>query len=309
MDKIAVVILLVSLSMVAQGVEEVSVNKILSKETITDNDIVTVKIIVVNNMGKTINGRLTDLFPRIAIPDGEFTRDIYSADPVLGWEITLEPSEAREITYNLRFSQIPAPYTYRNFTLQPASFEVEGETYTSGRTTVFFAGTPEEGCNYNNICDAGENYGSCFPDCFSGGRDDYCDRKDDLICDPDCMEGVDLDCELGTTTVRATTVPTTLPTTIPTTLPTTTIEQQEGGGLEGYLPYLFVVVFLVVIAVVVHRSRQIKRMEQKREEEREKLGNWIEGQLRTGEDPKLLKKALEKQGADAAMVDEVMEKL
>ncbi|MBU4266394.1 MAG: hypothetical protein L6243_05710 [Candidatus Altiarchaeales archaeon] len=127
-------------------------------------------------------------------------------------------------------------------------------------------------------------------------------------CDPDCGE-LDPDCGLGTTTVRelgTTALPTTVPTTPPTT---TTIEQREGGGLEGYLPYLFGVIVLVVIAVVVLRSIQLRRMGRKREEEGERLRNWVEGRLRIGEDPALLKKALEKQGADTAIVDEFMKKL
>lgn len=305
MDKIAVVILLVSLSMVAQGVGEISINKILSKETITDNDIVTVKIILVNNMDKAINGTLFDSFPAIAAPEGNFTRNIYSADPVLRWDITLKPSETKEITYKLNFTLIPAPLKNRNYTLQSASFEVEGDIYESKRPVVYFTGVIKEPCNYNGVCDPGENYGNCFQDCFSGGRDDYCDRKDDLICDPDCAEGADPDCELGTTTVRVTTVPT----TIPTTVPTTTIEHEESGGLSGYLPYLVGVIVLIVIAVVVLRSNRLGRMDQKKKEEKEKLRIWAEEQLRNGEEPELLKKALEKQGADPSMVDEVMKRL
>ena len=172
-------------------------------------------------------------------------------------------------------------------------------------------------CNGDSRCDPEESWISCPGDCPSGSEDGWCDRVNDGTCDPDCMEGADSDCELGTTTVRGlgtttvrelgtTTPATTLPTTVPTT---TTIEQQEGNGLEGYLPYLFGVIILVVIAVVVLRSSQLRRMDRKRKEEKEKLGNWVEGQLRTGEDPELLKKALKKQGAEPAMVDEVMKKL
>lgn len=136
---------------------------------------------------------------------------------------------------------------------------------------------------------------------------EFCMETNDY-CDSDCGES-DPDCGLGTTTVGVTTVPTTLPTTIPTTVPTTTTEQQEGGGLEGYLPYLAGVIVLAVIAVIVLRSKQLKKMEQKRKKEEEDLSFWVEGRLRSGEDPELLKKALERQGASPAVVDEIMKKL
>lgn len=40
-----------------------------------------------------------------------------------------------------------------------------------------------------------ENYGNCLSDCPSGGKDYYCDKQDDGICDPDCKEGEDSDCQ------------------------------------------------------------------------------------------------------------------
>jgi len=164
-------------------------------------------------------------------------------------------------------------------------------------------------CNGDSICDPEENWISCPRDCPSGSEDGWCDRVKDGTCDPDCMEGVDSDCELGTTTVGATTLPSTLPTTIPTTLPTTTIEQQEGSDLEGYLPYLVGFIVLVVIVFVVLRSNRLGRMEQKNKEKGEKLRIWAEEQLKNGEDPELLKNALEKQGADPKIVDEFMKKM
>jgi hypothetical protein len=40
-----------------------------------------------------------------------------------------------------------------------------------------------------------ENHGNCPGDCPSGGKDYYCDKKADGICDPDCKEGEDPDCK------------------------------------------------------------------------------------------------------------------
>ena len=47
----------------------------------------------------------------------------------------------------------------------------------------------------NDICDADENYISCPADCFASSKDDYCSGKSDGICDPDCSEEEDVDCE------------------------------------------------------------------------------------------------------------------
>ncbi len=42
---------------------------------------------------------------------------------------------------------------------------------------------------------ASENYGNCKSDCPSGGKDYYCDKLDDGICDPDCKRKEDPDCQ------------------------------------------------------------------------------------------------------------------
>lgn len=49
----------------------------------------------------------------------------------------------------------------------------------------------------NNICDSYESYEDCPSDCQSGGKDDYCDKLKDNICDPDCMANEDSDCKEG----------------------------------------------------------------------------------------------------------------
>ncbi len=46
----------------------------------------------------------------------------------------------------------------------------------------------------NGKCEKGENYKNCPQDCPSGGKDNYCDRAIDGICDPDCLANEDLDC-------------------------------------------------------------------------------------------------------------------
>jgi len=49
-------------------------------------------------------------------------------------------------------------------------------------------------CNSDNSCQATENYISCPEDCPLNEKDNYCLPLKDEICDPDCIEGIDLDC-------------------------------------------------------------------------------------------------------------------
>ena len=56
-------------------------------------------------------------------------------------------------------------------------------------------------------CTIGENYNNCPEDCPSGSYDMYCDKVEDGICDPDCIEremiDEDPDCkEVTTTTIE-----------------------------------------------------------------------------------------------------------
>ena len=46
----------------------------------------------------------------------------------------------------------------------------------------------------DSICDEQESRESCQQDCPSAGRDDFCDREQQGVCDPDCG-GQDPDCK------------------------------------------------------------------------------------------------------------------
>jgi len=171
------------------------------------------------------------------------------------------------------------------------------------------------GCNSNGVCDGLETYYSCPQDCSSGSEDKVCVKYRDGVCDPDCAEGVDPDCELDTTIPTTlpitllTTLPTTIPiTTLPTTIPTTTIRPEEKEDIDTYLPYLLGAIILTAIILLIRKRQGIKRNLKEKEEE-EKLREWVESQLKVGEDPELLKKALEREGSDPAIVDEVIERL
>lgn len=98
----------------------------------------------------------------------------------------------------------------------------------------------------------------------------------------------------------------TLETTTAAVVTTTTLPLEKPKDLGDYLPYLLALFIIILLTFLIHRRQQgIKR----RLKGEEKLRGWIEGQLRAGEDPEFLKKALEREGTDQAIVDEIMRKV
>jgi len=61
-----------------------------------------------------------------------------------------------------------------------------------------FVGIKDLICNNNSVCESNENFVSCEADC-SIEEDNYCYPETDGVCDTDCVEGLDEDCE-GTET-------------------------------------------------------------------------------------------------------------
>ena len=151
----------------------------------------------------------------------------------------------------------------------------------------------EERCG-DGACSFGESHGNCPEDCPSGGRDSYCDGLDDLLCDPDCPTGEDPDCATETTTTTVTST-------------TESIPASKGG--DNSLAYILVLVVVFVAGFLIYRRyREGKEMEDAREK-REGMVDWIEEQLRNGEDPKKLKTVVRSQGFEEKLVDYVEKKI
>ncbi len=134
---------------------------------------------------------------------------------------------------------------------------------------------------------------------FEQRDDGRCQLGYDGTCDPDCTD-LDPDC-MGTTTSTST--------ILPTTVSTTTIEPEEGQDILGYLPYIIILIIAIVIIHRLRNKQQTARIEQKKKKDEEDLREWVEEQLRNGEDPELLRRALKRQGASPAVVDEIMDGL
>ena len=99
------------------------------------------------------------------------------------WEVTI-PAQS---TAMLSFTAVPRAVGYYGFASTPVS--VDGNVYGSPSPIVKVV------CNPNGTCDPGETYIFCPDDCTTGIQDDYCDMVSDGVNDPDCVYGVDPDCD------------------------------------------------------------------------------------------------------------------
>ncbi|MEA1924912.1 MAG: hypothetical protein U9M95_03490 [Candidatus Altiarchaeota archaeon] len=108
------------------------------------------------------------------------------------------------------------------------------------------------------------------------------------VCDPDCPKGVDPDC--------------------PTIASSTSTTESMGGG-DDSLAYIFGFVVVFVAGFLIYRRYSgIRKMEDTREK-REEMIEWIEKQLREGEDPEKLKTIVRSQGFEEELIDYVEKKL
>lgn len=78
-------------------------------------------------------------------------------------------------------------------------------------------------CNFEQ----GENFLNCPQDCNSGSKDNYCDKVNDGICDPDCTKEEDSDCKKTQSTE----------------------------------PYLLVVITIIALIIIIFFITKIKRRE------------------------------------------------
>ncbi len=170
---------------------QVTLEKELSSTDIQQGDSVTVTLMIENQEESPVSGELWDTCPAFAMPGGDFDAEQLN---LVMWNMTIGPSESREISYTLDFGFIPDSLFNKDFIIKTAIFEQEnGSQHSSNPVTAFISG-PVLDCDYDGVCDPGESFNNCPQDCFSGGDDGYCDGQDDLLCDPDCSPTEDPDC-------------------------------------------------------------------------------------------------------------------
>lgn len=150
-------------------------------------------------------------------------------------------------------------------------------TIQATTTSIQLTTTVETTLCGNSVCEESESYKNCPMDCNSGGKDSYCDGVDDEICDPDCEGEEDPDCKM----------------------------EEE----IGYIPYAIGGIIALILIVFLANRMMRHGGSRKGDEETEKIAELVESQLRGGESPELIKKALSAEGVDTKIVDDIMGRL
>ncbi len=341
-----IIYLVVVLLVLASVNAEIKVTKKLSDTDIACGDVVTVTILLENNQGMGIKGVLIENYPAYARPEGDFISG--GVIGVLKKNITLQPSSEVKYSYNLTFNDIPVPVREKEH-LFPATVLLldNSSRYSSNELKIFISEPTTGPCNYDFVCDPGENRGNCFQDCPSGGKDDYCDGLDDLLCDPDCEVGEDVDCkdkcgdgvcsevesylscrldcpaggrdgfcdyiddgvcdpDCATGEDPDCTTESSTTTATPTTEPAGGEDEDFDGNL---LIYLAIAAVLLVVGFAAYSRYKKRKQIEETQNKREKLIEWIEKELRNGEDPEKLKPVVRSQGFEEELVDYVIKKL
>lgn len=114
--------------------------------------------------------------------DSDCSAFIIPTSPRYEWSFSLGANEKKKIQYRVK------PLNLGVIKISPTIAETRKGKFYSNLLTI------KVKCDANGLCEGKENYGNCPEDCNSGGKDDYCDRVLDGICDPDCRKEADPDC-------------------------------------------------------------------------------------------------------------------
>lgn len=99
-------------------------------------------------------------------------------------------------SYNLKFVVLTNPGTFTDFELVNEKIGYDRRMYELRlyRNNSMIYKRYLDFCDSNGICDKNENSISCPEDCDIAIKDNLCTAFEDNVCDPDCIEGRDIDC-------------------------------------------------------------------------------------------------------------------
>ncbi|MCH7770454.1 MAG: hypothetical protein IIA49_05475 [Bacteroidetes bacterium] len=140
-------------------------------------------------------------------------------------------------------------------------------------------------CNEDNVCSGYESHLNCPSDCSSGSADNYCDKVNDNICDPDCSAEEDADCS-GTTT-----------------------KESDLTNFSLIIIIALTIIFIIIFFIILesHRLNYKKHLdEQYRQERLSEIEKYILTNLNKGLNKKQIKNTLYKTGFDNKEIDEVL---
>ena len=166
---------------------------------ISPGNIVKIDIKVTNNGEEEVSGTLNDFLPDFATiideKETEEQKNEFNVDNVKTFQLTIAKKDSVFISYSAGFFTIPEQLLNKPFFIGKAAFtDKENNQYFSENIEIFIKSNKEFKCNFNFLCEEGENYENCFQDCTSGHKDSYCDELKDGRCDPDCAQNKDSDC-------------------------------------------------------------------------------------------------------------------
>ena len=128
-------------------------------------------------------------------PEGNFTFQILSR----GGQIVYQKN------FSVDFVILSDPPIFTNETIILLSAPILPNMQTirlfKGKKLILEENIEKFLCNHNAKCENFENFYSFPDDCPSGSKDNICDALIDGKCDPDCLEGVDPDCNIPNETV------------------------------------------------------------------------------------------------------------
>ena len=125
---------------------------------------------------------------------------------------------------------------------------------------------------------------------FDAIDDGLCEFHRDGVCDPDCRD-LDPDCFETTTT-------------IPVKTTVKNVERNNSNNSLYILLFIVISFFVIIIYLEYMRGKRIREMKRRYE-----MIEWIEKQLKDGEDPNVLRDIVKSQGFEEELVDYVEKKL
>lgn len=311
----------VLLAVDASSFPGVVVSKNLSVFVLSEGQVVEVTLSVVNIGNESLAGVLIDSVPPYLVSSESGRREGFLETKRFE-PVKIPGGEGKNFHYRLTVPQVPEALKGRTFFLGPAAFTDQyGVVNPSNTVQFWFDGKTRFACDFNFVCNysKGENYAACPQDCVSGGRDEYCDRLLDGVCDPDCTNTSDPDCQVnssgrcgnGVCEPPESPVNCPLDCAITSSSSTTTLSGIQAyvseTGMFSVILYASAPVFLVLVLILILKSRamQKQRLLREREIRERRIVEELKGRLRDGED----RSKLVEEGFDARLVGEAVKDL
>ena len=174
-----------SLLVQVQAVEEVAIIKSTSQSVISINDIIRVNIQIMNNRNTIISGVIYDVAPRFTeiVNDdpSERIETIETLDEIITnqdsinfnskrFKVSLLPGQIQNLSYEVKFLEPPVYFINSGTYFGKTLFVDSGnKRFFSNDVEIFVKGDVNmiQDCNYNFVCEDGENYNTCPQDCVA----------------------------------------------------------------------------------------------------------------------------------------------